>query len=351
MQKRTSKDLAEGPTLKEIIKAGAGSGSRMRISPRIRKWLTGPKSDPSIRARFWLEVEGRSSRNPKVKAALKEIGRTGWAASLLDYQLPDGHWVTPGTSGGDLYRPKYIVTNWHAIVLADLGVTRSDPRIRRTAEMILDRWSGRGGDLSGRSGEICVTGNAVRTLVRFGYLEHPVVQQSIAWILKTQKPDGGWHCFPSRVGTLDGWEGLAAFAEIPENARDASIRRSIERGAEFYLRRHLMREGRVRYPPWFRIHYPNHYYYDVLVGLRILTRLGYGADPRLAPALRWLRSKRARDGTWALDAAHPDLDPAHGGYVFEDLCFPMLLEPLHEPSQWATVEALSVLARTGSPVE
>ncbi|HLE54717.1 MAG TPA: prenyltransferase/squalene oxidase repeat-containing protein [Thermoplasmata archaeon] len=281
-----------------------------------------------------------------MRAAAKAIGRVGWAASLLDHQWPDGHWVTPGTSGEQLYRPKYIATNWLAITLADLGMTRADPRIRRTAEMIRDRWSKRGGDLSGRSGEICVTGNAVRTLIRFGYLDDPVVQGAIGWIVRTQKADGGWHCFPSRTGTLDGWEGLAALAEIPEEARGESVRRSIERGAEFYLRHHLMEEGRVRYPPWFRIHYPNHYYYDLLVGLRVLTRLGYRADRRLAPALRWLRSKRGGDGTWALDAAHPDLDAAHGGYVFRDLVFPMLLEPLHEPSRWATVEALSVLTHT-----
>jgi len=317
----------------------------MRVSARIRRWLTGPGSDPSVRARFWVEVDGRPRQDPRVRGAIKAMGRSGWAGSLLEYQWSDGHWVTPGTSARELYRPKYIVTNWLAIVLADLGMTRSDPRIRRTAEMILDRWSGRGGDLSGRSGEICVTGNAVRTLIRFGYLDHPVVQRSIAWIVRTQKPDGGWHCFPSRTGTLDGWEGLAALAEIPDDARDESIRRSVERGAEFYLRRHLMEEGKVRYPPWFRIHYPNHYYYDILVGLRILTRLGYGADPRMSPALRWLRSKRGRDGTWSLDAAHPDLDPARGGYSFRGLVFPMLLEPLHEPSRWATVEALSVLAR------
>jgi hypothetical protein len=280
-----------------------------------------------------------------VRSAVKAIGKAGWAASLLAHQWPDGHWVTPGTSPRDLYGPKYIVTNWLAIVLADLGMTRTDPRIRRTAQMIMDRWSQRGGDLTGRSGEICVTGNAVRTLIRFGYLDHPAVQRSIAWIVRTQKPDGGWHCFPSRTGSLDGWEGLAALAEIPEGHRDEPVRRSIERGAEFYLRRHLMDEGRVRYPPWFRIHYPNHYFYDVLVGLRILTRLGYGADPRLAPALRWLRSKRGRDGSWTLDAAHPDLDPRLAGYQYDRPMFPVMLEPLHEPSQWATVEALSVLAR------
>ncbi|MCI4368620.1 MAG: hypothetical protein L3K09_03550 [Thermoplasmata archaeon] len=317
----------------------------MRVSPRIRRWLTGAASDPSVRARFWMEVDGRPRDDERVRAAFKEAGRAGWAASLLDYQMPDGHWVTPGNSAGELYRPKYIVTNWLAIVLADLGMTRSDPRIRRTAELILKRWSARGGDLTGRGGEICVTGNAVRTLIRFGYFEHPAVQRSVGWIVRTQKADGGWHCFRSRKGTLDGWEGLAALAEIPEAARDPATRRSIERGAEFYLRHHLMEEGKLRYPPWFRIHYPNHYYYDVLVGLRILTRLGYGADPRLAPALRWLDSKRAGDGTWSLEAAHPDLDESRGGYTFRNLVFPMLLEPLQLPSRWATVEALSVLAR------
>ncbi len=282
-----------------------------------------------------------------MRSAVKAIGRVGWAASLLDQQGSDGHWATPGTSGQELYRPKYIATNWLAIVLADLGMTRTDPRIRRTADLLLARWSPGGGDLSGRNGEICVTGNAVRTLIRFGYLDRPAVQRSIAWIVRTQKRDGGWHCFPSRTGTLDGWEGLAALAEIPPDARDPSVRRSIERGAEFYLRRHLMEEGAVRYPPWFRIHYPCHYYYDVLVGLRVLTRLGYGRDPRLAPALRWLRDRRRRDGTWALDAAHPDLDSKLAGYRYEEIVYPMMLEPLHEPSQWATVEALSVLAHVG----
>ncbi|HTT44988.1 MAG TPA: prenyltransferase/squalene oxidase repeat-containing protein [Thermoplasmata archaeon] len=319
----------------------------MRVDPRLRRWLTGPASDPSVRWRYWTEVEGCSPRDPRARTAQRAIGRTGWAAKLLANQFPDGHWVTPGTTGPELYRPKYIATNWRAIVLSDLGMDGRDPRIRRMAELILKRWSARGGDLTGSSGEVCVTGNAVRTLVRFGFIDHPAVQRSIDWIVRTQKPDGGWHCFPSRTGTLDGWEGLAAFAEIPERSQNQSVRRAIERGAEFYLGRHLMDEGRGRYPPWYRIHYPNHYYYDVLVGLRILSRLGYASDPRMARALRWLRGKRRTDGTWMLDADHPDLDPGHGGYRVAGPIYPLRLEPPNEPSRWATVEALSVLTRAG----
>jgi hypothetical protein len=226
-------------------------------------------------------------------------------------------------------------------------MTRRDPRIHRAAELMMRRWTQPGTDLlGGPDGETCVTGNAARSLIRFGYLGHPTVQRSIEWLVRTQKRDGGWYCFRSDSGSLDCWEGLAAFAEIPDNLRDESVRQSIERGAEFYLRRRLMNEGRVRYPPWFRIHYPTHYYYDLLVGLDFLTRLGYGSDPRLKPALRWLIDKRRADGTWALDADHPDLDPRHGGYAFDEgPVWPFRLEPPNEPSRWATVTALGVLAR------
>ena len=93
----------------------------MEVHPRVRRWLTGTGSDPSVRARFWVEVDGRSHEDARVRKALRSIGRAGWAASLLDYQFSDGHWVTPGTSAGELYRPKYIVTNWLAIALADLA--------------------------------------------------------------------------------------------------------------------------------------------------------------------------------------------------------------------------------------
>jgi len=316
----------------------------MRVNPTIRSWLTGPKSDPSVRARYLIEVEGKSPTDFGVQQAQKAMGQVGWAASLLGHQLPGGYWVIRARSAREIYRPKFISTNFSSIVLADLGMTRSDPRIRRTAQVMIG-WLDR--VLAEKVPEHCLGGNATRTLIRFGYLDHPTVQKSIRWLVRSQKSDGGWHCFPVRSGTLDCWEGLEALADIPEGLRDASTRRAIERGAEFYLKRELRKAGPGRYPPWVRIHYPNHYYYDLLVGLRVLTRLGYGADPRLGPALRWLGSKRRPEGTWALDAVHPDevLPPK---YTYPQPVFPMMLEPIGRPSRWATVEALSVLARVES---
>ncbi len=282
-----------------------------------------------------------------MRTALGAIGQTGWAASLLESQLPDGGWGAPGASAFRIVRPRFVSTHWISIVLADLGMTRSDPRIRKTAGVLLD-W--RKKVLRDKDGELCFAGNATRTLIRFGYRDHPVVRASVAWLVRAQRPDGGWTCYRrSRVGNLDGWEGLAALAEIPEDSRDNAVRRAIERGVEFYLKRCLVKSTGSPYRPWFRIHYPNHFYYDLLVGLRILTRLGYGEDRRLGSALNWLRSKRRTDGTWALDGVHPATDLEDGPYVFRQPVFPLMLEPLRVPSQWATVEALGVLSRVGTP--
>ena len=327
----------------------------MRLSPSLRRWLTGRASDPSIRLRFWAEVEGVPGTDPRVRKARQELGKNGWAAWLLSDQLADGHWHTPGTSGPELFRPKYVATFWPFLVLSDLGMSREDPRIRRAAELILQRFDHRdvGEDPldyrpRGRRREVCVTGMVTRALLRFGYRDHPAVQRSIDWMVRVQLPDGGWNDEEATRGTLDGWKPLEALAELPVADRDARVGRAIERGAEFFLERRLMREGSRRYPPWFRIHYPNHYYYDLLVGLRTLTRLGYGSDPRLRPALQWLREKRSPDGTWSLDATHPDVDAAGAQDPFEGFEYPIILEPPGVPSRWATVEALSVLRRSGA---
>jgi len=195
--------------------------------------------------------------------------------------------------------------------------------------------------------ETCITGNGVRMMVRLGYLDDPRIQRGIEWLVSAQKSDGGWHCWRSRTGTLAAWEAMAAFAVIPPARRTASVVRAIERGAEFFLERGLLREtDGSSYRPWWRIHYPNHYYYDFLVGLDFLTALGYGSDARLRPVLKFLEGKRGRDGCWRLDCVQPDLE-ASDPYHHPPPVYPVLLEYPGEPSQWATLVALRVLRRAG----
>jgi hypothetical protein len=165
-------------------------------------------------------------------------------------------------------------------------------------------------------------------------------------LVEDQKEDGGWHCFESDVGTLDGWEGLAAFAALSKSKRTRKIKRSIERGAEFYLQRKLFEEGKRKYEPWFRFHYPNHYYYDVLVGLDVITKLGYSSDRRLKQAIKFLKEKRQSDGTWLLNKIHPDIGPgAQFNLRRKREIKPFAVESVGEPSKWITLTALRVLNR------
>ncbi len=317
----------------------------MAISRAVRNWLLAKDADPSVRLRVLRQVLERPDDDPLVAAARRQIGRTGWAAQILGRQHPDGQWETPRTSQVHLYRPKYIATNWCLLVLADLGVSGRNPRVAKATDLFLRTYRSETAGIGFPSGEICFTGNAVRMMARFGRLRDRSVEQAIEWIARHQKADGGWHCFPSRTGTLDGWEGMAAFAAIPEDERSPEVWRSIERGAEFYLERGLLREGRTLYAPWLRLHYPAHYYYDLLVGLDFMTSLGYGRDPRMRPTLDRLERMQNADGTWNLDRLHPDSEDPN--YPIRRSFYSFGLEVPGRPSRWLTATALMVLRRAG----
>lgn len=265
----------------------------MRTQRGVLNWLL-EEEQPSVRYYTLVDLLGRKRSEPEVREALSEIPRIGWAAEILSTQTPRGNWE----SSRSLYRPKYIATNWRAIVLADLGMTKKDARIKATCNLFFQEWLSTGKHSLFDEPEVCIVGNLARTLIRFGYADDARVRRLIDWLVGSQKEDGGWHCFRSDEGTLDCWEALAAYAALQPAKWTRSIKRSVERGVEFYLERQLSEEGKARYEPWFRFHYPTHYYYDLLVGLDTITSLGYGKDERrLNKALRVLKGKRRADGT------------------------------------------------------
>ncbi len=310
-------------------------------------WLL-EETQPSIKYLALTQLEGRSENDPEVQSAKRKITKHGWAADILSEQKPGGWWL----DGKILYQPKWLSTNWMLLILSDLGVTREDPRIEKACELWIQRFAKKDGGFATdrmRRSELCLVGNTARALVKFGYVDHPRVQSAYEWLVRDQRENGGWNCDTRNSrgilnGVVDAWEGLSALAVYPKQRWTRSMKFAVERGAEFYLERELHKEGR-KYAPWYRFHYPVHYFYDLLVGLDFMTALGYSDDSRLNYALSLLREKRRPDGRWNLEAIHPDLEGRYAKPYQKRSRTPFALEKVGEPSKIITLKAMQVLKR------
>ena len=317
-----------------------------RRSNTALDWLL-EENQPSIRYLALTQLLDRPEDDGEVQIAKEMIGKTGWAADILAAQDPGGWWA----SDERLYQPKYTSTNWMLLVLSDLGLTKADPRIAKACELWIERFATPDGGFSMdgmKKGHLCVAGNTARGLVRFGYGDHPKVRSAFEWLVEHRDKNGGWSCWGAGRN-LDSWEGMSAFAVFPRQKWTEGMKRAVELGAEFYLQRELHKQGDA-YPPWYRFHYPVHYYYDLLVGLDFMTALGYTDDPRMRHALAVLREKRRPDGRWNLDALHPDLEGKMAEWYAKHpkhTPTPFGLETPGAPSKMITLKAMQVLHRVG----
>jgi hypothetical protein len=315
---------------------------------RVLEWLL-QEDQPVSRYRTLVDLLGRKESDPEVRSARSKIARVGWAFDQLHTQGDKGFWEKhePKNVGewvNFLYFPTFLATNWRALVLSDLGLDATNPRVKKIADLIFEYKLRLSSPFNFFYEEACISANTARMLTRFGYGDDARVRKLHDWLLEDQRENGGWNCSQGTPGTLDVWEPLAAFAALPRRQRSPKMERAIAKGAEFYLKRKLFHEGRP-YPPWLRFHYPNHYFYDILVGLDVLTDLGYGNDRRLQPALKILMEKRRRDGTWLLDRSHPDLGAGVTVHPDKEKIKPLVIEEPGKPSKWITLKALRVLKR------
>jgi hypothetical protein len=200
----------------------------------------------------------------------------------------------------------------------------------------------------GRHSEVipCLTGNMVWSLIRFGYLEDPRVQQGIDWIVRYQRFDDGvekvsegWPydrfemCWGRHTCHMGAVKALKALAEIPPNKRSKGVINTIKKGSEYMLKHHIHKRShnlsRVSKPGWLRFGFPLMYQTDVLEILGILIKLGY-RDERMQEAVDLVISKQDDQGRWKLQNAFP-------GRCQVDI------EPKGLPSKWITLNALKVL--------
>jgi len=311
---------------------------------KILDWLL-QNDQPSIRLLTLTQLLDRPEGDPEVQDVRRELTTRGWAAEILARQNATGWWLR----GENLYTPKYLSTKWMLLILSDLGLTKQDPRIAKACSLWIKKFSKSDGGFgmdSSKSSHLCVVGNTARALVKFGYSDHPKVKSAFEWMVRNAAEKGGWSCFGSGRN-LDSWEPLSAFAVYPKRKWTKGMKLAVEKGAEFYLERELHIQG-DHYEPWYRFHYPVHYYYDLLVGLDFMTALGYEGDRRMGHAVETLKKKRRPDGMWNLDAVHPDVEGGMAGWFKahpKQSPTPFSLETVGEQSKMVTLKAMSVLMR------
>ncbi|MGI0090264.1 MAG: hypothetical protein ACREBS_01015 [Nitrososphaerales archaeon] len=305
------------------------------------------KDQPSIRYLALTQLLGKSKEDPEVISSRKASAEIGWAAEILAKQEPGGWWVGKES----LYLPKYLSTNWMLLILSDLGLSKNDPGVEKACNLWIRKFAKKDGGFameSSKKSHVCTAGNMARALVKFGYVDHPKVESTFEWLAKNSADLGGWSCFGSGRN-LDSWEPLSAFAVYPKEKWTRSMKIAVEKASEFFLERELHVQG-DNYDPWYRFHYPVHYYYDLLVGLDFMTALGYGNDKRLGHAIEVLKKKRNENGSWNLDAVHPDVEGGMSEWYANhprQAPTPFELEKVGEPSKMITLKAMQVLERLG----
>jgi len=320
----------------------------------IIDWLL-EEDNPSVRFFTLTSLMGKSSTDPEVKKAGKNIMCQGVVKEILNKQNDDGSWGDPDR----FYRDKYKGAAWTLLILSEMAADPEDRRVKNACEFILksSQDPDGGGFSFDRSAKMgtgipsgvvpCLTGNMVYALIKLGYLEDPRVQRAIEWITTNQRADDSdgeapagkiyerykmcWGSHSCHMGVAKAFKALAA---IPAEKRNKEINCKIDEIAEYFLKHHIYKKSHnldeISRPGWLKLGFPLMYQTDILELLGIFTDLKI-KDTRLKDALEIIKGKEMKAGKWKLENSF------NGRMLVS-------IEKKGAPSKWITLKALKVLA-------
>jgi len=328
-------------------------------------WLL-EESNPSVRYLTLRDILEYSESDPDVARSKEAIAYSRIVTKIFQKQSKLGTWESPT----NLYTPKYKSTYWQIMILGVLGMSKDDPRVKKACDVILRYQLKEGGFSShaaGRANEeyrdlkrkgealgdrknwmaektreheySCLTGNVVSALLRLGYTHNVQIERALGWLVSIQNRDGGWLCPYWKAHIRDVHScfygticALEAFSEAKRLS--GAIRKAAERGAEFLLMHRLFKADhhnfRIINRNWLKLSFPSFYGYDILRGLLVIGKLGYGGDERCNDALSILLAKQNARGRWILESTPTGRMHAS-------------LETKRKESKWMTLNAFRAL--------
>lgn len=223
-------------------------------------------------------------------------------------------------------------------LLAELGQP-STPELQAACENLLKHGQHEKGGFTydGTPGRIflCYTGNAIRTLLCFGYLGDRRIKRALKYLAARSTTPGGLTC-PYAGGERCQWgitKALGAFAALPADERTPDHMRAVRTLADAVLDHEFDFEGRDA--RWLEFGFPLDYQSDLVELCDILARLGYGTDPRLERLLEMVVAAQTGEGRWVKEYGTRALRMERRG----------------QPSKWVTIRALRAIRHTQEEIE
>jgi hypothetical protein len=214
-------------------------------------------------------------------------------------------------------------------LLADLG-TPLTPQLEAACENLLEHGQHESGGFSdGTEGRVllCHTGNAIQTLIHFGYGHDPRVKRALAYLTERCIAPDGLAC-PYADGGACQWgiaKVLGAFADVLPADRTAEQEQATAMLANAVLDCSL--DCKVQHPDWINFGFPQDYQSDLIELCDVLARLEYSPDLRFQYLLDIVLDKQTAEGRWI----------KHNGTRA------LQVEEVGQPSKWITIRALRAI--------
>ena len=328
-------------------------------------WLV-EHDNPGVRYLAMQDLLDTPADDPKFLETRQLAHSHGPIAEILEQMDPEGWWDQPGAG----YFSKYRSIVWSLVNLAQLGASVVvDERIATACRYLLEHTYTPGGQFGAggtpSSTADCLQGNLCWALVVLGY-DDPRLEKAYEWMARSVTGEGvapindkkaelryyAGKCGPTfACGSNNklpcAWGAIKvmlAFSVLPLERYTPLIEQAVQQGIDFLFEGDPLASN---YPNgwadkpsgnWWKFGFPVFYITDMLQNVECLVRLGYGRDPRLKPALDYIRNKQDSQGLWALEYDY-------AGKMWVDF------GAKKQPNPWVTLRALRVLKQAGTDEE
>ena len=283
----------------------------MKIPKNVTEWLL-EEENPSIRYRFLRELQELPESDPELQSTRKQITSYQPVRNMLDAMHPEGYWeqINPRSKKSYGKDVEYMRDTTHFILayLAELGMTREDPKIEKAANRYLSLLQPDGDFYRHFS---CLYGLNIRTYMLLGFKDDSRLKKTINLMKKSIRYDNGYLCDthegkrkrrPVKSCVRGSAKVLYSLGELPE-LWDESFSKNI---VEYFLNRNILYKTTnpriyVRNDAGLTM-FPFYWGFGLIDVLLPLAKMGYGHDPRMESAWNVLARHKTEEGKYILDS-------------------------------------------------